>query len=131
MCDHVITNSCMEKFLVFSIVILQSLFCFSQELEFCTSLTSSTEQRFQDANGFGIKYQQAISQKFKVGLGIQYIYNNALFEEKPNLDWDTTLNTVNKINSFPKGGIVPFEGIMGFTEFQIGLKYDLNRHLNK
>ena len=47
--------------------LLLNLYCFGQELEFCISLNTSFEKRFQNASGIGIQYQHDLGSKFKVG----------------------------------------------------------------
>jgi hypothetical protein len=62
------------------------LSCFEQEVEFCDSVNTSSEQRFQNAYGVGLQCQQDLNQKFKVGLGIHYNFNDAVFDHIPYLD---------------------------------------------
>jgi hypothetical protein len=83
-------------------VLFIGLSCFGQEIEFCSSLNTSSEQRFQSSSGIGIQYQEDIGKKFKAGLGIHYNYNNSQFENIPFVDADPNLIIVEKINSSSK-----------------------------
>lgn len=78
------------------------LTCFAQELEFSSSLNTSSEKRFQNARGIGFQYQNNIGTKFKVGLGIYYNFNNIKFDEIPYIDADPNLLVADKIHSKSK-----------------------------
>jgi hypothetical protein len=78
------------------------LSCYGQEIELSGSLNISSEQRFQNAYGVGLQYQQDISRKFKVGLGVHYNFNNADFDHIPYIDADPNLLVVEKIHSTAK-----------------------------
>ena len=78
------------------------LTCFGQELEFSGSLNTSTEKRFQNAFGIGLQYQQNVSSKFKIGLGIHYNFNNVKFDEIPYVDGDPTLVIADRIHSISR-----------------------------
>ena len=78
------------------------LTCFSQEVEFCSSLNTSTENRFQNAYGIGLQYQHNIGSKFKVGLGVHYNFNNVQFDEIPYVDGDPNLVIAEEIHSKSK-----------------------------
>jgi hypothetical protein len=82
------------------LVFFIGLTCFSQEVEFCSSLNTSTENRFQNAYGIGLQYQHNIGSKFKVGLGVHYNFNNAQFDENP--DFDPNLIIADEIHSKSK-----------------------------
>ena len=76
-----------------------SLSCFGQEVEFSTSLSTSSEVRFQSASGIGLQYQQNVSSKFKIGLGIYYNSRESNFDYLPYVDADPSLILAQKINS--------------------------------
>jgi hypothetical protein len=78
------------------------LTCFAQEVEFNSSLNTSTENRFQNAYGIGIQYQNNLGSKFKVGLGVQYNFNNVRFDEIPNVDGNPNLIIAEEIHSKSK-----------------------------
>jgi hypothetical protein len=75
-----------NKLFCFSIVLLLQLTCNAQEIEFCSSLNTSSERRFDRAMGIGLQYQQNISPKYKIGLGIHYNFNHAQFIDYPHYD---------------------------------------------
>ncbi len=81
------------------LIIAFGLSCFGQEVEFCSSLNTSSELRFQSAYGIGLQYQHNISSKLKVGLGLHYNFNNSQFDYLPYVDADPTLIISQKINS--------------------------------
>jgi len=85
-------------FFVFSI----GLSCFGQEVEFCSSLNTSSEQRFQNSFGIGLQYQHDLSNKFKVDLGVHYNFNKSQFDNIPYVDADPNLIIADKINSNSK-----------------------------
>ncbi len=92
----------MKKTLFVLLAFCIGLHCFSQELEFSSSLNTSTEQRFQNAYGIGLQYQHFISSKFEVGLGVHYNFNNAEFYEVPWIDGDPNLIVTEDIQSKSK-----------------------------
>jgi hypothetical protein len=71
-------------FLCLSTVIVMQLPSFAQELEFCGSLNTSSEQRFEKAKGIGLQYQQNILPKYKIGIGTHYNYDNTSFNTSFN-----------------------------------------------
>lgn len=75
-----------KKLIFFSFALILAFSCLGQEVEFCGSLNSSTEQRFKSAYGIGLQYQHDISQKFKVGLGVHYNFKNTQFTEEAYID---------------------------------------------
>ena len=89
----------MKILLIVFFVAFIRLSCFSQEFEFCGSLNTSSEKRFQSAYGIGVQYNQAINTKFKVGLGVHYNFKNVNFEDISHADWDPYLIISDKINS--------------------------------
>jgi hypothetical protein len=78
------------------------LTCFAQEVEFCSSLNTSTENRFQNAYGIGIQFQHNLGNKLKVGLGVHYNFNNVKFDENPYVDGDPNLIIAEEIHSKSK-----------------------------
>jgi hypothetical protein len=78
------------------------LTCFAQEVEFSSSLNTSTENRFQNAYGIGFQYQYNVGSKFKVGLGVHYNFNNVKFDEIPYVDGDPNLIIAEEIHSKSK-----------------------------
>ena len=89
----------MKSGLFLVLVMLSGLACFGQEVEFCGSLTTSTEQRFQNASGIGIQYQHDIGNRFIVGLGGQFISKKASFDDIPFIDGDPNLLVADKVTS--------------------------------
>jgi hypothetical protein len=81
------------------LIIAFGLSCFGQEIEFSSSLNTSSELRFQNAYGIGLQYQHNISSKFKVGLGIHYNFHNSQFDYLPYVDFDPNFIISQKINS--------------------------------
>jgi hypothetical protein len=92
----------MKTSLLTLLFLLIGLCCFGQEIEFSSSLNTSTEQRFQNAYGIGLQYQHNINSKYKVGLGIHYNFNNVKFDEIPYVDGDPNLIIADKIHSYSK-----------------------------
>ena len=84
------------------LALLIGLSCFGQEVEFSSSLNTSTEKRFQNAYGIGLQYQHNISSKFKVGLGVHYNFNNVKFDDIQYVDGDPNLIIADKIYSSSK-----------------------------
>ena len=76
-----------------------TLSCFGQEIEFCNSLNTSSEQRFQNAWGLGFQYQHPISAKFKLGFGNHYHVKKSEFDYIPYIDADPNLVINDKISS--------------------------------
>ena len=91
----------MKRFLFFSINLFIGIYCFGQELEVCTSINTSSEQRFQGATGFGFQYQQDMNRKYIVGFGVHYIFNNTNFYDFPWVD-EPNSEIIEKINSQPQ-----------------------------
>jgi len=87
-----------KTFLIF-LIIFSGLSCFGQEIEFCGSLNTSSEQRFQSSEGIGLQYQHDIGNKFKLGVGVHYNFNNSRFDYIPYIDADPNLIVTEKINS--------------------------------
>jgi hypothetical protein len=81
------------------LIIVFGLSGFGQEIEFCSSLNTSSELRFQNAFGIGLQYQHNISPKIKVGLGIHYNFHNSQFDYLPYVDFDPNFIISQKINS--------------------------------
>jgi hypothetical protein len=79
-----------------------SIYCFGQEFEFCTSMNTSSENRFKDASGIGFQYQHDIGSKFKTGLGVHYNFNNIRFDDIPYVDGDPNLLIADRIHSTSK-----------------------------
>ncbi len=75
------------------------LSCAGQELEFCTSLNTSSEPRLQNAAGFGLRCQHSIGKKILAGLGIHYNFRNSGFDEVRYIDGDPDLLVVDRIKS--------------------------------
>jgi hypothetical protein len=73
--------------------------CFGQEVEFCSSLNTSSEKRFQNAYGIGLQYQHDVGNKFKAGLGVHYNFKNSHFDDIPYNDGDPNLIIADKISS--------------------------------
>ena len=92
----------MKAILLGLLVFIMGLTSFSQEVEFCTSLNTSTENRLQNAYGIGLQYQHNLGNKFKVGLGIHYNFNNVRFDEIPYVDGDPNLIIAEEIHSKSK-----------------------------
>ena len=92
----------MKTALLGLLVFFAGITCFAQELEFSSSLNTSSEKRFQNARGIGFQYQNNIGAKFKVGLGIHYNFNNIKFDEIPYIDADPNLLVADKIHSKSK-----------------------------
>jgi len=82
--------------------LLMRLTCFGQELEFSSSLNTSTEKRFQNAYGIGLQYQQNVGSKYKIGFGIHYNFNNVKFDEIPYIDGDPNLIVADEIHAISK-----------------------------
>jgi hypothetical protein len=89
----------MKTFLLIFSVLYAGIYCFGQEVEFCSSLNTSNEQRFQNAYGIGLQYQNDIGTKFKVGLGVHYNFDNANFDDIPYVDGNPNLIITDKISS--------------------------------
>jgi hypothetical protein len=67
------------KLISISIFLLFSSASFCQGLEICSSLNTSSEDRFQNAYGFGFKYDYDFFSEFRVGAGIHYNLNKSTF----------------------------------------------------
>ena len=89
----------MKYIIIFFPIVLCSLSGFGQEIELYGSFNTSTEQRFQNAYGFGLQYQQDVGKKFKAELGVHYNFKNARFEDIPFIDGDPNLVVIDKISS--------------------------------
>jgi hypothetical protein len=89
----------MKHALLGLLIFFIGLTCFAQEVQFCSSLNTSTENRFQNANGIGLHYQHNLGNKFKVGLGVHYNFNNIKFDEIPYVDGDPNLIIAQEIHS--------------------------------
>ena len=76
----------MRKLICLSIFLMIGISCIAQEVEVCSSVNTSSEQRFQNALGIGLQYQHDISKKFRVGFGVHYNFNKAQFYNKPYID---------------------------------------------
>lgn len=92
----------MKKLLIFYAFIGVVWSVSGQEVEFCTSLTTSTEPRFQNAIGIGFQYQKYILPWLKTGMGVQYIFNDNRFIALPYEAPEPGVNDTEKITSFPK-----------------------------
>jgi hypothetical protein len=99
---HDLTLINMKTLLTLFFALWIGLSCFGQEVEFCGSLNTSSEQRFQNAYGVGLQYQQDLNQKFQVGLGIHYNFNDAVFDHIPYLDASPDLIATENIHSTAK-----------------------------
>jgi len=92
----------MRKLICISITLFMGIFCFGQEVECSTSLNTSSEQRFQNAQGIGLQYQQDISTKFKLGFGVHYNFNNVNFNQLAYIDAIPFPPSVEKVHSKSK-----------------------------
>jgi len=92
----------MKTTLLTFLAFISGLICFGQEIEFAGSVNTSSEQRFQNANGIGLQYQHNIGSKYKVGFGVHYNFNNVTFDEIPYVDGDPNLIIADKIHSVSK-----------------------------
>lgn len=92
----------MKKLACFSIILFMGLSCLAQEVEFCSSMNTSSEQRFQSAYGMGLQYQHEIGAKYKAGLGVHYNLNSVEFTEQPYIDAIPFPPSIEKINSNSK-----------------------------
>jgi hypothetical protein len=70
----------MRTFIVFIALLPINLICLAQEIEFCSSINTSSEQRFMNAYGIGIQYQQKILSKYQLGLGLHFKKNETEFD---------------------------------------------------
>jgi hypothetical protein len=84
---------------IFIILLFLGFSSFGQNLEFCGSLNTSSEQRFQNSQGVGVQYQHNISKYFLVGLGVHYNFNSAKFDDIPYNDADPIFPNIEEINS--------------------------------
>src|SRR5208337_4822666 len=91
-----------KKSVIFYVVVCLGWSVSAQEVEFCTSLSTSTEPRFQNATGFGLQYQQNVLSWLKAGLCVQYIFNDTRFIALPFEAPEPGFNYTEKITSFPK-----------------------------
>jgi len=89
----------MKTTLLAVIAFVFEITCFGQEIELNSSLSTSSEQRFQGSPGIGLQYQHGISSKFQVGFGLQYNFKKSEFDHIPFIDADPTLIVAEKINS--------------------------------
>lgn len=71
----------------------------AQDLEFCGSLNTSSEQRFKNAPGIGLQYTQDLGRKLKAGAGIHYNFNKIQFDYIPYIDADPTAVVADRISS--------------------------------
>lgn len=90
----------MKTRVIIFFALLSGISCFGQEIEFCSSLNTSSEQRFQSAYGIGLQYQHDIGSKFKAGLGMHYNFNHSQFDYIPYVDGNPNLIIADKINSY-------------------------------
>lgn len=92
----------MKTTLISCFILFVTISCFGQEVEFCGSFNTSSEQRFQNAYGVGLQYQHELSQKWKIGFGVHYTTNAANFDHIPYVDADPLNVVTDKINSSAK-----------------------------
>ncbi len=109
----------MKTLLTILVSFWMGLSCFGQEIEFSGSLNTSSEQRFQNAYGFGLQYQQDLSRKFKIGLGLHYNFNNASFDHIPYIDAAPNLLVAEMIHSTAKRISIRFniQGLLMNTRY--------------
>ncbi len=89
----------MKTLLTSLFILFTGLYCFGQEVEFCGSVNTSSEERFQNATGLGLQYQQDIGKKFKAGLGVHYNSARVTFDHIVYIDADPNILVVDRINS--------------------------------
>ncbi len=89
----------MRKLISFSISILIGLSCMGQEVELCSSLNTSNEQRFQNGYGIGVQYQQDISHNWKLGFGVHFNFKHAQFTDQPYIDAIPFPPSLENVNS--------------------------------
>ena len=89
----------MKTALILFLAISFAFSCFGQEIEFCSSLNTSSEVRFQNAKGVGVQYQQILSKKNKIGIGIHFNSRCSQFDFLPYIDADPNLIVALKIHS--------------------------------
>ncbi len=89
----------MKTLLTSLFILFTSLYCFGQEVEFCGSVNTSSEERFQNAAGLGLQYQQDIGKKFKAGLAVHYNSARVTFDHIVYIDAAPNLIVVDRINS--------------------------------
>lgn len=92
----------MRKLICISVALFIGMSCFGQEVECSTSINTSSEQRFQNAQGIGLQYQQDISTKFKLGFGVHYNFNNVNFSQLAYVDAIPFPPSVEKVHSKSK-----------------------------
>jgi len=102
----------MKRLLPVLLVMFLSLSCFGQEVEVSGSFNASfsgvissgtsPEQRFQNALGVGIQYQQDIIKRVKVGLGVHYNSRNTSFDHIPYVDFNPDVIATEEIFSTSK-----------------------------
>ena len=92
----------MKSLICLSIFLLIGMSCIAQEVEVCSSVNTSSEQRFQNALGIGFQYQHDISKKFRVGFGVHYNINKAQFINKPFIAAMQSPTSLEKIASESK-----------------------------
>lgn len=88
-----------KKTSIIIILLFANLICYSQQIQICSSLNISSEKRFQNAKGIGIKYQHKISRKFIAGLGFHYNWNASNFSESPDFYIDSYSQGFQEIRS--------------------------------
>ena len=89
----------MKLHLITLALLLFTISSFGQELEFCGSVSTAGEQRFQNATGIGLRYEGAIGSKYKIGMGVHFNFNTASFDHIPYIDADPINVYTEKINS--------------------------------
>ena len=92
----------MKTTLLTFLAFIIGLSCFGQEIELKSSLSTSSEQRFQGSYGIGLQYQNNIGHKFKIGFGFHYNFNNSQFDYIPYVDANPEIIAAQKINSNSK-----------------------------
>lgn len=55
--------------------------CFAQDLEFCGTYSIASDQRFQNATGIGLQYQNDLGKYWRIGVGMYYNANTASYDE--------------------------------------------------
>ncbi len=92
----------MKKLILPLLFILLNLSAFGQTMELSASINTSSEDRFQNASGTGLQFQQSIGHKSILGIGTHFNFSNSKFTVIPYNDADPRFHAVDRINSYSK-----------------------------
>jgi hypothetical protein len=78
----------MRKINLLLIFTVLSISCFSQDIEICSSISTSTSYLFQNATGIGLQYFHDFGPKSKLEIGIHYNQHSSFHDEVYSSDAD-------------------------------------------